>query len=52
MEDKAKGRMREAYGAITGDEDLKAEGRAGHADGQGSGEGAGEGARAECSSTE
>ena len=28
MEDKAKGRMKEAYGAITGDEDKKAEGRA------------------------
>jgi uncharacterized protein YjbJ (UPF0337 family) len=28
MEDKAKGRMKEAAGAITGDEDKKAEGRA------------------------
>jgi uncharacterized protein YjbJ (UPF0337 family) len=28
MEDQAKGRMKEAYGAITGDEDKKAEGRA------------------------
>jgi uncharacterized protein YjbJ (UPF0337 family) len=28
MEDKVKGRMKEAYGAITGDEDLKAEGQA------------------------
>ena len=28
MEDKAKGRMKEAAGAITGDEDLKAEGQA------------------------
>ena len=28
MEDKVKGRMKEAAGAITGDEDLKAEGRA------------------------
>jgi uncharacterized protein YjbJ (UPF0337 family) len=28
MEDKAKGRMKEAYGAITGDEDKKAEGQA------------------------
>jgi len=28
MEDKAMGRMKEAYGAITGDEDKKAEGRA------------------------
>ena len=28
MEDKAKGRMKEAYGAITGDEDKKAAGRA------------------------
>jgi hypothetical protein len=27
MEDKAKGKMKEAAGAITGDEDLKAEGR-------------------------
>jgi uncharacterized protein YjbJ (UPF0337 family) len=28
MEDKAKGKMKEAAGAITGDEDLKAEGQA------------------------
>ena len=28
MEDKVKGRMKEATGAITGDEDLKAEGQA------------------------
>jgi uncharacterized protein YjbJ (UPF0337 family) len=28
MEDKVKGRMKEAAGAITGDEDLKAEGQA------------------------
>jgi uncharacterized protein YjbJ (UPF0337 family) len=28
MEDKVKGRMKEAAGAIAGDEDLKAEGRA------------------------
>jgi uncharacterized protein YjbJ (UPF0337 family) len=28
VEDKIKGRMKEAAGAITGDEDLKAEGRA------------------------
>jgi uncharacterized protein YjbJ (UPF0337 family) len=28
MEDKAKGKMKEAYGAITGDEEKKAEGRA------------------------
>jgi uncharacterized protein YjbJ (UPF0337 family) len=28
MEDKMKGRMKEAAGAITGDEDLKAEGQA------------------------
>jgi uncharacterized protein YjbJ (UPF0337 family) len=28
MEDKAKGRMKEAAGAVTGDEDKKAEGRA------------------------
>lgn len=28
MEDKIKGRMKEAAGAITGDEDLKAEGQA------------------------
>jgi uncharacterized protein YjbJ (UPF0337 family) len=28
MEDKVKGRMKEAAGAITGDEDLKAEGHA------------------------
>ncbi len=28
MEDKVKGRMKEAYGAITGDEDKKAEGQA------------------------
>ncbi len=28
MEDKVKGRMNEAYGAITGDEDKKAEGQA------------------------
>lgn len=28
MEDKIKGRMKEAAGAFTGDEDLKAEGRA------------------------
>jgi uncharacterized protein YjbJ (UPF0337 family) len=28
MEDKAKGRIKEAYGAITGDEEKKAEGRA------------------------
>ena len=28
MEEKAKGRMKEAAGAITGDEDLKAEGQA------------------------
>jgi uncharacterized protein YjbJ (UPF0337 family) len=28
MEDKVKGRMKEAAGAVTGDEDLKAEGRA------------------------
>jgi hypothetical protein len=27
VEDKAKGKMKEAAGAITGDEDLKAEGR-------------------------
>jgi uncharacterized protein YjbJ (UPF0337 family) len=28
MEDKAKGKMKEAYGAITGDEEKKAEGQA------------------------
>jgi uncharacterized protein YjbJ (UPF0337 family) len=28
MEDKAKGRIKEAYGAITGDEEKKAEGQA------------------------
>jgi uncharacterized protein YjbJ (UPF0337 family) len=28
MDDKAKGKAKEAYGAITGDEDKKAEGRA------------------------
>jgi uncharacterized protein YjbJ (UPF0337 family) len=28
MEDKAKGRMKEAAGAVTGDEDKKADGRA------------------------
>jgi uncharacterized protein YjbJ (UPF0337 family) len=28
MEDKAKGRMKEAAGAVTGDEDKKAEGQA------------------------
>ena len=34
MEDKAKGRMKEAYGAITGDEDKKAESRAQQRKGQ------------------
>ena len=34
MEDKAKGRMKEAAGAITGDEDKKAEGRAQQRKGQ------------------
>ena len=28
MDDKAKGRMKEAYGAVTGDEEKKAEGKA------------------------
>jgi uncharacterized protein YjbJ (UPF0337 family) len=34
MEDKAKGRMKEAAGAVTGDEDKKAEGRAQQRKGQ------------------
>src|SRR5215207_5589337 len=34
MEDKAKGRMKEAAGAFTGDEDKKAEGRAQQSKGQ------------------
>jgi len=37
---RTEGQLKETYSAMTGDEDLKAEGRAGHADGQGSGEGA------------